>query len=283
MKKKNRKLNIEKKNRKEKQKNIMEKQNDSDRIAIVTGASSGIGQAISQALCLGGYEVYGIGRDFRTLDNNPEYENMIDRESVRQVDDINTNESWIHKFHPVVCDLLDTNRLKEVIGNITDGHRCSLLVNNAGVAYYGLHEELNTEKIQLMVRTNLEVPMVLTQLLLRQLKENQGMIINISSVTAHKSSPHGCAYAATKAGLSSFSQSLFDEARKYGVRVVSIHPDMTATRLYRNADFREDDKEDARLLPEDVAKAVTQVISFRDGINITELTIQPQKHRIRKK
>lgn len=283
MKKKNRKLNIEKKNRKEKQKNIMEKQNDSDRIAIVTGASSGIGQAISQALCLGGYEVYGIGRDFRTLGNSPGFENMIDRESVRQVDDINTNESWIHKFHPVVCDLLDTNRLKEVIDKITDGHRCSLLVNNAGVAYYGLHEELNTEKIQLMVRTNLEVPMVLTQLLLRQLKENQGMIINISSVTAHKSSPHGCAYAATKAGLSSFSQSLFDEARKYGVRVVSIHPDMTATRLYRNADFREDDKEDARLLPEDVAKAVTQVISFRDGINITELTIQPQKHRIRKK
>ena len=77
--------------------------------------------------------------------------------------------------------------------------------------------------------------MIITNLLLRDLKKNKGTIINISSITAGKANPHGCAYGATKAGLTSFSHSLFEEARKYGVRVVNLEPDMTDTKLYRNA------------------------------------------------
>lgn len=90
----------------------------------------------------------------------------------------------------------------------------TLLVNNAGSAYYGLHEELSPKKIQEMVRTDLEVPMILSQQLLRGFKKNKGCIVNIASVTAQQSNPHGCAYGAVKAGLASFSRSLFDEARK---------------------------------------------------------------------
>ena len=67
----------------------------------------------------------------------------------------------------------------------------SLLVNNAGVGYYGLHEELNVaEDTERVVRTNLEVPMVLTNLLLQDLKKYSGTVINISSVTAQLSNPH---------------------------------------------------------------------------------------------
>lgn len=80
--------------------------------------------------------------------------------------------------------------------------------------------------------------MIITNLLLRDLKKNKGTIINISSITAEKTNPHGCAYGATKAGLTSFSHSLFEEARKYGVRVVNLEPDMTDTNLYRNADLQ---------------------------------------------
>ena len=53
--------------------------------------------------------------------------------------------------------------------------------------------------------------MIITNLLLRDLKKNKGTIINISSITAEKTNPHGCAYGATKAGLTSFSHSLFEE------------------------------------------------------------------------
>ena len=98
--------------------------------------------------------------------------------------------------------------------------------------------------------------MIITNLLLRDLKKNKGTIINISSITAEKTNPHGCAYGATKAGLTSFSHSLFEEARKYGVRVVNLEPDMTDTNLYRNADFTVDENEAARIQPNEVADAV---------------------------
>ena len=66
---------------------------------------------------------------------------------------------------------MNTPELERQIKEIRRRNDVSLLVNNAGVGYYGLHEELNVQKIQKLVRTNLEVPMVLTNLLLRDLKK----------------------------------------------------------------------------------------------------------------
>ena len=228
--------------------------------AIVTGASSGIGYAISKTLSTLGYELYGFGRNFK-----------------------NTDWNTMDNAHPIVCDILDTDRLCAELKHITAQNQVHVLVNNAGVGYYGLHEELNPDKIKKLVRTNLEAPMILTQQLLRPLKKTAGYIINISSVTAGQSNPHGCAYGATKAGLASFSHSLFDEARKYGVKVVTISPDMTQTNLYRNADFREGDETESYLLPDDVGKAVEWILSQREGVIVTNITLKPQIHRIKRK
>jgi len=232
--------------------------------AIVTGASSGIGLAVSKTLCRLGYQVFGIGRDFGTM----EFEAAAFDEN---------------RFHKVVCDILDTDRLCNTVKQIAAENRIVILVNNAGIAYYGLHEELNAKKIQQMVRTNLEVPMVLTCQLLRKLKKNRGYIINISSVTANGTNPHGCAYGATKAGLASFSHSLFDEARKYGVKVVTIFPDMTKTNLYRNADFEPGNEEASYLMPEEVAEAVAYVLNCREGLVVSDITLKPQIHRVKRK
>jgi short-subunit dehydrogenase len=227
--------------------------------AIVTGASSGIGLQISRSLLKCGYKVYGFGRDFSKTGLMEEH------------------------FYPITCDLMNIPDLCEKVKDIASKEELSVLVNNAGVGYFGPHEELNPKKLQEMVVTNLEVPMLLSQLLLRNIKNNAGFIINISSVTANKSNTHGCAYGATKAGLSSFSHSLFDEVRKYGVKVVTIHPDMTKTDFYRNADFCEGDMKDTYITPEEVAKAIEFILQQRDGIVISDITIQPQKHQIQRK
>lgn len=229
-------------------------------VAIVTGASSGIGYAISRKLCELGYEVFGFGRDFGNVQMKEE-----------------------DGFHPMVCDVLETDKLCACVKQIASRYAVRILINNAGVGYYGLHEELSPGKIKKLVRTNLEVPMILTQQLLRHLKKNAGYVINISSVTANESNPHGCAYGATKAGLASFSHSLFDEARKYGVKVATIFPDMTKTNLYRNADFREGDEIEAYLLPEEVAAAVEFMISQREGMVVSDITLKPQIRRIKRK
>src|SRR5690554_3055059 len=183
--------------------------------AIVTGASSGIGQEVSRSLLKLGYKVYGIGRHFS-------------EEAIKN-----------NHFVPIALDILDIPELIHRIREIRKKEEIYILVNNAGVGYFGLHEELNPTKIHEMVVTNLEAPLIIGQLLLRDLKKNSGFIINISSITAKGSSTHGCAYGATKAGLSHFSKSLFDEARKHGVKVVAIHPDMTKSNFYRNADFQQ--------------------------------------------
>lgn len=232
--------------------------------AIVTGASSGIGLAISQVLCDLEYEVYGFGRDF-TKDETVSFAEQS------------------AGFHPVVCDLLNTQELCDAVKKTVKETQVCVLVNAAGVGYYGLHEELNIKQIQTLVRTNLEVPLILTNRLLRVLKKNKGYIINISSITAKQSSPHGCAYAATKAGLTNFGNSLFEEARKYGVKVTSIHPDMTATNLYRDADFTCESEPESYLEPEEVADMVRYILSLRDGMTVPEITIRPQLHRIRRK
>ena len=84
--------------------------------AIITGASSGIGCAVSTKLCALGYEVFGLGRDFSKVQFEDE------------------------GFHPIVCDVLETEQLCTCVKQITSQCRVRILVNNAGVGYYGLHE-----------------------------------------------------------------------------------------------------------------------------------------------
>jgi len=259
---------------------------DNKKTALVTGASSGIGAAITERLLQDGWTVYGIGRHFWEKAANGLHErNDIERNGMAGSREEIYAASLQPAFYPIVLDLIDEKALLTFLKQFQRETKdsLSLVVNNAGCAYYGLHEELNPDKIRQIVRTDLEVPMVICQQLIRTMRKNQGTIINIASVTATMSSPHGAAYGAAKAGLLSFGRSLFDENRKYGVKITTILPDMTATNLYRNADFEADPAEGASLAPEDVADAVEWILAQRSGVVVPELMLRPQLHRIRKK
>lgn len=227
--------------------------------ALVTGSTSGIGLAISKKLLDMGYTVYGVGRDFT----------KVDIESDR--------------FFPIICDLVKYQNIESMVRKLKKDVGIDILVNCAGVGYFGPHEEINPTRLHKMVTLNLEAPLILTQLFLRDLKKSEGIIINISSITATKSSIYGCAYSATKAGLVHFSKGLFDEVRKTGVKVVSILPDITKTHFYDELNFREGDEEDSYILPECVAEAVENILTQRKGTIITEIILQPQRHIIKRK
>ena len=221
--------------------------------AIVTGASSGIGKAIAEVLVKNGYEVYGIGRNFT--------------EDVR--------------FHAIVCDLLDEKQYQAMMLSLPK--EIDVLVNNAGCAYYGMHETMSDAKIHEMIKLNLEIPERMSQHYIRALRLRQGLMINVASITGTHPSPHAACYASTKAAMISFSNSIFEENRKHGVKVTCLIPNMTETNLYRNADFKADENDGCCLYPMDIANVVEQILSQRNGIVAKEIIIQSQFHRIQKK
>ena len=120
--------------------------------AIVTGASSGIGAATASALLKSGYEVYGIGRDFAGQSELLE----------------------APLFHERICDLKKHADVKKEIEAIrSEAGQISILVNCAGVGYFGPHEQVNPDKIHEMVAVNIEAPMIIAGLLLRDMKKKR--------------------------------------------------------------------------------------------------------------
>jgi len=123
-------------------------------VAIVTGASSGIGLAVSKKLIANNYKVYGIARDFAKVDfQHPNFVN-------------------------VDCDLQDITELQKKTSEIIKSEKnITVLVNNAGIGYFGWLEELKISDIAEMVSTNLLAPFILTKLLLRHLKKTGGLLL----------------------------------------------------------------------------------------------------------
>lgn len=228
---------------------------------LLTGASSGIGLATGLRLAAEGYEIYGIGRNFDTTIVYPD------------------------NFHCFSCDITDEKALHNTLRLFRQQSgqpSPDILIHCAGVGLYGLQETLAEEDLKTLLRTNLEAPVLLTTELLSFMKQRKsGHIIFVSSVTARKNNTYGCSYGAAKAGLLSFAGSLFEEVRKNGIKVTTLLPDMTLTSLYRNADFTADPS--ACLFAEDIADTIVYVLGCGEHLNVTELTIQPQRHRILKK
>ena len=224
-------------------------------LALVTGASSGIGLAIAEMLIDRSYVVYGFARDFSNCDFTHEH------------------------FFPTVCDVSDSRALEAAFGKISAAPEpLRVLVNSAGIGIFGPHETLSLKQIDEMVRTNLTAPLQLTKLALRALKENRGVLVNIASSAAL--SPHrlGCAYGAVKAGLLHFGESLFEEVRKSGVRVCTVCPDMTAdTGFYNDASFAPSDEPDCHITASCVADAVWNILARRDGTVQTLTVLKPQR------
>jgi len=229
-------------------------------VAIVTGASRGCGLAISQKLISMQYTVYGFARDF-------------------------SGTTYSHpSFYPVPCDVTQKDQLSEAVTGIVEGGGVlKVVVNNAGVGFFGPHETISAEDIESMVLTNLLAPVLVTRAVLRSLRASGGYLINISSTAAARSQRFGCVYAATKAGLTQFGRSLFQEVRKSGVKVATIVPDFVQSSFHDRADFGPGSAPDCHLEPSCIADAVAQIVSQREGTVLTEIVLEPQKFVIERK
>jgi NAD(P)-dependent dehydrogenase (short-subunit alcohol dehydrogenase family) len=185
---------------------------ETERVALVTGASSGIGEAAARELHRAGFTVYGTSRKAAVGEQ---------RDGVT--------------FLPldVTDDRSVAVAVSEVLGR---SGRIDVLVNNAGLGIAGAAEESSVEQARALFETNLFGSMRTIRAVLPHMREQgSGRIINLSSVLGLVPSPFGALYAATKHAMEGYSESLDHEVREHGVRVLLVEPGYTRTSFDANA------------------------------------------------
>lgn len=180
------------------------------RVAVITGANSGIGEAFAQALGARGLQLVLTGRDAGRL--------------AAVAEEVAT--TYKVQVHQVVVDLADPDGpayLKAQVDAL--GLEPDLLFNNAGAGYIGTFTQLPLDQQMAAIRVNVEALVMLTGLFLPgMLERGRGGIVNTSSAAGLQPLPHYAVYGATKAFVNSFSQALWAEVRGQGVRVVAVCP-----------------------------------------------------------
>ena len=217
-------------------------ENGKIRIALVTGASSGIGQATAERLAKAGYKVYGTSRRGAQTGNRSFEMLKLDV----------TNDDSV------------TAAVNEVIGR--EG-RIDLLVNNAGfsLATAGA-EESSIEQVQSIFNTNFFGIVRMNRAVLPHMRnQGSGRIINIGSIVGFLPAPFMAFYCATKHAVKGYSQSLDHEVRTLGIRVVVIEPAGTSTQIDANAIEADSQLEVYREGREIVGKRLTAMIEKGDN------------------
>ena len=228
------------------------------KVALITGASRGIGLCISKNLIANGYMVYGIARGF--LECQFSHEN----------------------FKKLSFDLLQVDKLESFIKENID-KELDLLINNAGVGFFSMHCDIKIDNIIDLTTLNLTVPLILTKLFTKDIKANKGSVVFISSASALKPSPFGSAYSATKAALIQFNKSYFEEIRKSGAKSIVAILDITDTNFFDNLSFYPSKNEDSFLKSSDVAHNIINILNQKSNIVINEIVIKPQLNLLNKR
>ncbi|MFM5892900.1 MAG: oxidoreductase [Novosphingobium sp.] len=180
-------------------------------IAIVTGASAGIGKTTAEVLAREGYRVFGTSRKVRA--DGP------------------------HGVEMVACDVTDQQSVNRLIAHVMgEAGQIDLVVNNAGLGLVGAAEESSVGQSQALFDVNLFGVMRVTNAVLPAMRQRgSGRIINISSALGLIPAPYLAHYAATKHAVEGYSQSLDHELREFGIRVLVVEPAYTRTEMESNS------------------------------------------------
>ena len=228
------------------------------RVALVTGASRGIGRAIALALAEAGMDLALAARGQAGLDAVAGEVRTRGRRCVAVATDVGV---------PAAVDRLVGQTLAEL-------GRVDVLVNNAGVGAHGTVEELAIDDWQRVLATNLTGPFLCSQAVLPAMKrQGGGVIINISSGAGKTGYAGMAAYCASKFGLMGFAESLAAEVGDAGIKVSTICPGTTVTEFGGRRPQRRPGVK--VLFPEDVAAAVLYLLRQSPQAWTSEMTLWP--------
>lgn len=221
-----------------------------NKIAIVTGVSKGIGKAVCEQLLANGAAVFGLGRN-----NN---------------DISNSNYNFIN------CDVRSFDSVQNAFNLIftKTNQTIDILINNAGLGYFGFLEDMPIEQFHEMQETNLNGIFYCCKMALPKMKEKGiGHIINIASTAALEGMAQVVGYSASKWAVKGFSESLFREVRDFKIKVTCIYPGAVKTDFFRNSPGVQ--PHDYMLMPEDVAANLIFALQMPDNFHTVNLEIRP--------
>ncbi len=187
---------------------------------LITGATSGIGLEMAKQLAAKGYNLVLTGRN--------------EQKTTAVVNDIKANHNIdIRRY---IADLSDTAQAQNLYDAVkADGLMIDALVNNAGVGLYGNFTELSAEEQQAMIRLNVNSLVLLTHLFARDMKaRGSGKIMNVASLLSFLPFPYYSVYAATKAFVLAFSETIAAELEGTGVTVTALCPGPVDTAFTTN-------------------------------------------------
>jgi len=226
------------------------------KVALVTGASRGIGRAVSIRLAGEGARLVLTARSDLSA-------------TVLRVRELGS------QAYPVRADLTRRQDLETLAREAVAAYgRVDILVNNAGGGGAGDMLHATPDDIDYAIDLNLRAVILLTRLLIAEIAKNGGAVVNISSIAGRMGMAGMAVYSAAKHGLTGFTESLFEVARDRGVKVGVICPGYVDTDLGHGKKLVA-----AKMIaPEDVADAVLYIITSGPRVCPTEIVLRPQKN-----
>ena len=222
----------------------------------ITGASAGIGKALSIKFANNNFQVFGSARRKSALSNS----------------ELGLNDS--DKFEYVENDVSNYEQVSNLSKEIQQSYNLECLINNAGVTSFKPFIENSVEEIDKIIKTNLNGSIYTIKSVLPQMMENKsGTIINILSVAAKKIFTNSSIYASSKAGLEIFSKVLREELREYNIRIINVYPGATSTEIWpENALEQFSDK---MMSPEKLANFIYNIYSNSADLTPEEVVVRP--------
>src|SRR5688572_3396206 len=232
------------------------------RVAVITGASSGIGEATARALAADGHRVVLVAR---RADRIQALAHELGDDAIAIEADVTDRDSIVAA----------ATRVQDELGG------ADILVNNAGVMLTAPFGSNQREEHRRMVETNLLGAMTATEVFLDQLRANGGGdLVNVSSVAGRVAPAGFAAYAATKWGINGWSESLRVELQP-DIRVMVVEPGATATELSdrtthdESRKAAEDYRDSVAMPPRDIAEVVAFALGRPKRITLNEILVRP--------
>ena len=234
-----------------------------DKVAVVTGASSGLGRHFAERLIDRGAQVFGLARSEDKL------------HALR--------DEWGDAFHPVSCDVREEEQVDAAFATIRDaGGRIDVLINNAGLGQFGPVDEQPTDAWDVQQDTNVRGVFLCTRAAVPTMKKQNadegfgGHIVNIASIAGLLGNPNISAYNASKFAVRGFSEAIMKELRDDGIKVSCVYPGSVETEFFEVAGVS---MTDHPLQPEDVAETTLHLIEMPDNHLISEVVMRPLRPR----